>query len=701
MGPAKEQPLDRSGAAAGTTSAPALAAPRHAGEARWWEAAGGGIGRRLLVLMVTFSLLVTVLLSALQLYLDYRRDLGAIEARLTEIGTSYSDSLAASLWNVDQPQLDLQLQGIRRLPEIQWVELRETGALREPLLLSAGSRGGVRLLTRDYPLVFQHRGERRPVGTLHVEATLDPLFDRLAETAKANLLTQAVQTFLVALFLLYVVHRMVTRHLAEISRFVSGFDLQRVARPLRLDRAPPSPPDELDRVVESFNNMSVYLHRAYADLEQANEELESGLALRRSYEEKLERQAHYDTLTGLANRVLLLDRLHFALRRAQRTGLPGALLCIDLDRFKNINDSLGHAAGDELLKEAAHRLSRCVRDADTLARMGGDEFAVIAAEVESEEGPSRLAMRILEELAAPFLLEGHAHHVTASIGITLFPADGGDTHRLLRNGELAMYKAKDSGRNRHQCFEEQFNQALTEQMAMEERLRSAVANGELVLHYQPIVELKSRRVVGHEALLRWRTAEGGLCMPDRFIPRAEEMGLITEFGRWALESACGSLPADGRRVAVNVSPRQLQEPGFADFVSDLLRRHGLTPALLELEITERVVMDDSPDTEANLRLLCALGIRLSIDDFGIGYSSLAYLQKYPFDTLKIDRSFVTAALQQESAARLVETIIAMGHALGQEVIAEGIETEEQFAFLEAAGCELGQGYYFGRPAPRD
>jgi diguanylate cyclase (GGDEF)-like protein len=398
----------------------------------------------------------------------------------------------------------------------------------------------------------------------------------------------------------------------------------------------------------------------------------------------------------------LQERLLHALHHAERSGTPGALLCIDLDQFRNVNDTLGHAAGDELLKEAALRLSACVRESDTLARMGGDEFAVVLADAGRPDAVQHLGERVLAAFAAPFTIAGRSHYVTASIGITRFPDDGNEAYRLLRNAELAMYKAKEAGRNRLQPFVDGFDFALSEQLALEEQLRAAVERKQLELHYQPIVALADGRVVGWEALLRWRREDGSLCMPDHFIPTAENMGLITEFGRWVLAVACADLatePGQARRVAVNVSPRQLQETGFAAFVEAQLQANGLRPEQLELEITERVVMDDSSATEANLKALCALGIRLSIDDFGTGYSALGYLQKYPFNTLKIDRSFVTAALDQANAARLVDTIIAMGHGLGLEVIAEGIETPEQLAFLAAAGCELGQGYHFGRPAP--
>ncbi len=427
------------------------------------------------------------------------------------------------------------------------------------------------------------------------------------------------------------------------------------------------------------------------------------ITVRRSYEERLLRQSHYDDLTGLPNRILMLDRLDQAMGLAHRNRAQTALLCLDLDHFKNVNDMLGHAMGDALLKEVAQRLGTVVRESDTLARLGGDEFVVILPGIDDGAEARRLAQRMQEVLAAPIRLEGQEHFITASIGITLYPLDGDDPQVLLRNADLAMYKAKELGRDGYRFFTQEINQRLQERLTLEVQLRGAVRRGELLLHYQPIVDLTTTRPVGVEALVRWQRPDCGIVMPDVFIPVAEELGLIREIGDWVVGTACAGVDRLGRRlrVAVNVSPRQLRETGFSDAVQRLLADTGLSPDRLELEITERVLMDDTPETAQNLSRLCDLGVRLSIDDFGTGYSSLGYLQKYPFDTLKIDRSFVADALVNPGAARLVETIIAMAHGLEMLVIAEGVETEDQRDFLRARGCDQAQGYLFARPLPPD
>ncbi len=428
------------------------------------------------------------------------------------------------------------------------------------------------------------------------------------------------------------------------------------------------------------------------------------ITVRRSYEEQLLKQAHYDDLTGLANRALMIDRLNVAIKSAIRNREQAALLCIDLDRFKNINDTLGHTVGDVLLCEAAGRLSTCIRDCDTLARMGGDEFVIIWPQVDDELKVKRIAERVLEVFEKPFSIDQDEHLVTASIGIVLFPADGRDHQVLLRNAELAMYKAKDLGRNRYQFFTEEINKKLIDRLSLESRLRKAVPNRELVLHYQPIVDIKNHQPVAYEALVRWRQEDGQLLMPSNFIPLAEDIGLIQEIGDWVISTACAEVSSILRfksgifpKVAINVSPKQLQIKGFATYIKRQIVQNGIQPAQVDLEITERVLVDDMPETHVNLKSLCDFGISLSIDDFGTGYSSLAYLQKYPFSTLKIDRGFISKLVTSDNSARLVETIINMAHGFGLKVIAEGVESAEQLMFLSPRACDLAQGFYFGEP----
>ena len=433
--------------------------------------------------------------------------------------------------------------------------------------------------------------------------------------------------------------------------------------------------------------------------------IKEDITVRRSYEEQLLRQAHYDQLTGLANRVLMIDRLNVALEAAQRDGHQCALLVIDLDHFKNVNDSLGHSVGDNLLKESAGRLSGCIRGGDTLVRMGGDEFVVILPRVESAREAQQVAEQIIQQFERPFTIIGKQYRVTASIGIAFFPDDGKNPHLVLRNADLAMYKAKDLGRNQYHFFTEDINRQLIERLELEERLHRALDDNELVLFYQPIYSLEDNTVAGVEALVRWRQPDGSIWLPNRFIPLAEEIGVIQELDNWVLKTALRATAAwlarsqGGIRLALNISSQQLQMPGFNEYVAEQLTANGVSPTQLELEITERMLVDDSEATQHNIRALCDMGVRISIDDFGTGYSSLGYLQDYPFHTLKIDRSFVCNIGVNTNTSQLIETIITMGHGLGMDVVAEGVESDMERQFLRAHGCNQAQGYLFSHPLP--
>lgn len=431
------------------------------------------------------------------------------------------------------------------------------------------------------------------------------------------------------------------------------------------------------------------------------------ITVRRNYEEQLLRQAHYDYLTGLANRVLLIDRLGLALENTVRTQHKTAVLGIDLDHFKRVNDSLGHGVGDNLLVEAAQRLSRCIRGGDTLARMGGDEFVIVLPDITDMLEVHKVAERIVRQFEEPFSIIGKDYFVTSSIGIALCPEDGANPHLLLRNADLAMYKAKDMGRNQYHFFTEDINSQLIQRLELEARLRHVVPKGELVLHYQPLYNLNDESIAGFEALVRWRQMDGSLTMPGDFIPLAEDIGIVQEIDSWVLQTACSEMSAHLNRqprelrIAVNISPRQLEAPGYADFVAEQLHANGLKSQQLELEITERVLVNDSETIQENIHALCELGVRMSIDDFGTGYSSLGYLQKFPFHTLKIDRSFVNNIGKNAHASRLIDTIITLGHGLNMEIVAEGIEVESEYEFLRNAGCDQAQGFLLCRPGSLD
>ena len=410
--------------------------------------------------------------------------------------------------------------------------------------------------------------------------------------------------------------------------------------------------------------------------------------------------AAHDLLTGLPNRSLFGDRLHQALAMARRESTPLAVLCLDLDRFKEVNDTLGHAAGDRLLKIVAGRMTAVLRESDTLARLGGDEFAVVQPKAVQPEAADGLARRLIEVLEEPIELDGHSVTVGVSIGIAMADQSGSaDPTQLMRDADLALYQAKESGRGGYSFFAPEMNRKLRERRALEADLRTALAQGDFRLAYQPQVNLDTGEVTGAEALLRWERPGVGNVPPDQFIALAEETGLIGPIGTWALQEACREAASwpEHVSVAVNVSPVQFRQPGLFEAVVAALDASGLSPDRLEIEITEGVLLKDTDGTLATLRRLREVGVKIAMDDFGTGYSSLGYLQKFPFDKVKIDRSFVRHLGDDRSAEAIVRAVVGMSHALGVRTIAEGVETEEQAEMLRMKGCQAVQGYLFGRP----
>lgn len=412
--------------------------------------------------------------------------------------------------------------------------------------------------------------------------------------------------------------------------------------------------------------------------------------------------ARRDALTGLANRMVFGERLEEAAARLEDgSGAGFATLCLDLDRFKEVNDTLGHPVGDGLLRSVAERLQSCLRETDLVARLGGDEFAIVQAGTHARRDASALAKRLIAAFQQPFLLDGHTVTVGLSIGISLAPEHGTSPEKLLKSADLALYRAKATGRGCWSFFEEEMDLELRKRRAMESDLRTAVGNGEFELVFQPIVKLDRQRIATCEALLRWRHPERGYVSPAEFIPLAEETGSICEIGEWVLRKACSEAAKwpGGIGVAVNVSAVQFKNAAVVRAVMEALTASGLPAHRLELEITESVLLNDSVTTLATLHTLKRLGVRVAMDDFGTGFSSLSYLQSFPFDKIKIDQSFVRNLGETGNARLIVRSVVGLGRSLGITTTAEGIETEAQLEQLRLEGCEEGQGYLFSRPVP--
>jgi diguanylate cyclase (GGDEF)-like protein len=449
------------------------------------------------------------------------------------------------------------------------------------------------------------------------------------------------------------------------------------------------------------------LQQANSRLVTAAIEAQKLAAQLQTTKDRMEHLAHHDVLTDLPNRVLLQDRLEQAIELARRQGRELAVMFMDLDRFKHINDSLGHATGDQLLQSVAQRLVACVRHSDTVSRQGGDEFVLLLPFIEHVEDAALSAQKLLSSVMQPHHIGPHDIHISASIGISIFPGDGKDAETLLKSADTAMYSAKENGRNNFKFFEQNMNVLAVQRQSIEAGLRRALDRQEFVLHYQPKINLHSGAIVGVEALIRWQHPELGLLAPAKFVSIAEDCGLILPIGRWVLLEACrqtrawqtaGLAPIT---VAVNTSALELHAKDFLENIRTTLDDTGLAPHYLELELTESVLMPDAESVGLLLHALTYLGVKLAVDDFGIGYSSLSYLRRFPIDTLKIDQSFVNHVTSNPDDAAIVNAVISMGKSLKQRVIAEGVETEEQLAFLLDQQCDEGQGFYFSRAVDAD
>ncbi len=431
----------------------------------------------------------------------------------------------------------------------------------------------------------------------------------------------------------------------------------------------------------------------------------SDVSSARAMAQQMIHSAQHDFLTGLPNRMLLNDRVGQAITLASRHTKKLAVLFLDLDGFKHINDSLGHVIGDKLLKSISNSLVDCVRLTDTVSRQGGDEFVVLLSEMEQSEDAAITARRMLHVVAEAHAIDQHVLHVTTSIGVSVYPDDGLDADTLIKNADTAMYQAKENGRQSYQFFKPAMNVRAVERQSIEESLRRALERQEFVLHYQPKVNLKTGEITGAEALIRWMHPTRGLVSPGEFIPVAEDCGLILPISKWVLREACKQARAwvdAGLRptsMAVNISAMEFRDDNFLEIVFTILRETGLDPGSLELELTESVLMRRAESAASVLQTLKARGVRVAVDDFGTGYSSLSYLRKFPIDALKIDQSFVRQITTTPDDTAIVTAVISMGRSLKLRVIAEGVETQEEMAFLQANQCDEAQGYYFSRPVP--
>jgi diguanylate cyclase (GGDEF)-like protein len=613
-----------------------------------------------------------------------------------------ANSASALVFN-DAKSAEVTLTALRIEPEIMFAEIHDRNHQHFASYRNSGISANFKAAEtpRDNfwdPVFSTSRFivvDGEPVGHIWIVADLSnkllAVFEQILALAIATIVSLAVTLLIASRF-----RRMITKPIEQVATTAKAIARdhdfsRRVAR---------SGDDEIGQLIDAFNHM-------VEQIEDREHRLKDELLHRKLTEHELEKLAHYDTLTGLPNRHMFQQALTLTLQRARKLGNQVALFFVDLDNFKVVNDSLGHASGDMLLKILAQRLTKCVRASDIVSRLGGDEFTVIIDQVRGMDHLTEIADKLTASMAQTVELKDIELQTTASIGIALFPGDATDAENLLRNADTAMYFAKSQGRSNYQFFSPQMNERANKRLTIELHLRHAIEKNEMFLVYQPQIDLATGRIVGAEALLRWLSPELGTVGPDQFIPVAEETGIIQQIGEFVMESAClqakrwkddTGIPL---RIAVNVSIRQFNSRMFIDSVRSLLDRTGLPVDMLELELTESCIMENVEDTLRKIRQLRELGIRLSIDDFGTGYSSMTYLKQLPISQLKVDQSFVRDIPESNEDMEIVRAVLHLAHGLKLESLAEGVETAEQARFLQQEGCMIGQGYYFSRPVSAD
>ena len=681
------------------------------GTPRRLRASLASIGGRLLAAMVLATVLVTTAVAGGEVWASYRDDLRELEADVDRIRRASLDPIALSLWNYDDAQLRLQLDGILQRPFVASVEVRERAAdgAEGTLRARVGEAVPERARVERLPLAFRRDGETVALGELAIAFDLGAVRQRAEERALSILATQGGIALLIGLVLLMVVRHVVTRHLSALARAAQGFDLRDDRATFRVRPRGDGPGDEIDRVIDALETMRTSLRGAYRELADTNVELQADIAARLRAEAAADHLAHHDALTNLPNRRLLFQRLAHELAVAERSHTQGAMMFIDLDHFKTLNDARGHSIGDAVLVEASRRLRSHLREIDLVARLGGDEFvAVLPMLGEQRERAAHNALVAAEKLRAalsePIVVRDEVFRMTASIGVALFPDDGDSPEALIKHADTAMYQAKTEGRNAVHFFQRDLLEAMEERHALESELRRALSEDGLDVAYQPLVDADGR-VRGAEALVRWTHPARGPVSPAQFIPLCEESGLIVPLGDWVLRAVLGQIRrwrATGamspeQYLSVNISPRQFRQQGFEDRLLAALHEFEVPPSMLVLEITEGVVLDDIDSAIQRMNALRARGVRFYIDDFGTGYSSMAYLKRLPADGLKIDKAFIRDLGSDASDAAIVDAILAMGRHFGLTVVAEGVETREQAQYLVDRHCDLLQGYHLGRP----
>jgi len=688
------------------------------------------IRRKIVLIIMIISAVSLLVASAAFILTDRINARQSAEQGLSTLAKVIAANSSAAILFGDKAAADETLNFLRQQKHIQAVALyRQNGELFSSYIKKGvnltlpgpGLRSKNILFWGNYIELFMPiMQEHEQIGHVYLRSDIKQIEERLFWYLGIVLLVMVV-SLLIAFLLSARMQRFITDPLLHLSA---------IARKVTTDknyslRATRSSKDELGHLVMDFNEMldqiqlrdnELEVHKLEleervatrtTELKVANQELEQAKQNAESVAKRMEYHAHHDNLTGLPNRTLLNDRITTALAHARREQVRMALLFLDLDRFKIINDSLGHAVGDQLLRVISRRLKKCVRDTDTVARLGGDEFMVLLPNISGASDAGRIGNKIIDSLVRPASCNGHELHITTSIGISIYPFDGSDAEALIKHADISMYRAKELGRNKLVYYTAEMNAESRRQLALETNLRKALERNELRLAYQPKVNISSNRIIGVEALLRWDHPTMGNISPVDLIPVAEDSGLIVPIGEWAIRTAFNQLAAwhaAGHRdlkMAVNLSSAQLSRSGLVDAVREALNESGLGPGMTELEITENIVMQNIDSAITTLEILKGMGISIAMDDFGTGYSSLNYLRRLPVDIVKIDQAFVRELPDNKEDASIAQAIIAMAKSLGLDLVAEGVESIKQLNFFRQQEVMVVQGYLFSKPVSAD
>jgi len=653
----------------------------------------GTIARQFIIRILLFSMLITTVLTGVQLYIDYTNGIKDIQKKAMLVEVSYLKSIANSMWYFDNDSLDVQLNGLFNLPDVQYLHIKS-----DALDVHRGEQSDQDNLSHTFPINYKFLNEAKHLGEMTIQFSFDGLYQRLLDKVIVIFVSQAIKTFLVSFFIFYIFYQLVGRYLGDITDYAKNLNETTLAKKLVLSKSSLSSKktnlvDEIDELTFALNEMRENFLGYKKNIEESQSELEY--------------VAMHDSLTDLPNRVLLNDRAEMMVNEAKRENHKIAFLYLDLDGFKQVNDMYGHKTGDQLLIHVAQLLKKTVRNNDTVSRLSGDEFVILLHADDDVSATAQISKKIIDVLSAPISVNGITLSISASIGVSFYPEDGENSDLLLRHADAAMYKAKEEGENNVQFYRKEFTDIVEKQLRVERELDDALEHNELEVYFQPQIDVKKHKVIGAEALVRWNSKEKGMISPAEFIPIAEKTGQITKIDQWVLNQVATFVSELNQdyiwvpKISVNFSSKEFDQLPLSEVIDTILIKTQCPSKFIEVELTESALMDDPVKCARELAQMRELGLSVAIDDFGTGYSSLSYLKFLPINKLKIDQAFVRDLQFDMNDQAIVKAIIALGQSLDMELIAEGVETEEQLAFLQQEGCFEIQGYLFSKPLPKD